>query len=40
MNEILIKDASLINEGRVIQKDLLIEGETIALIYDSISPLS
>ena len=40
MNEILIKDASLINEGRVIQKDLLIEGETIALISDSISPLS
>mgnify|MGYP001239784701 FL=1 len=40
MREILIKDASLVNEGKVIQKDLLIKGETIALISNSICPLS
>jgi len=40
MKEILIKDASIINEGNVIQKDLLIKGETIALISNSISPLN
>ena len=40
MREILIKDASLVNEGKVIQKDLLISGETIALICDSIPPLA
>ena len=38
MREILIKDASLVNEGKVIQKDLLIKGEIISLICDSISP--
>ena len=40
MREILIKDATLVNEGKVIQKDLLIKGETIASICDSISPSS
>ena len=40
MKEILIKDASLVNEGKMIQKDLLITGETIALISESISPSS
>ncbi len=40
MREILIREASLVNEGKVIQKDLLIKGETIALICDSIPPLS
>ena len=36
MRETLIKDATLVNEGKVIQKDLLIKGETIASICDSI----
>ena len=40
MRKILIKDATLVNEGKVIQKDLLIKGETIASICDSISPSS
>lgn len=37
MSEILIKQANLINEGEVVQKDLLISGNKIALISDSIS---
>lgn len=40
MREILIKEASLVNEGVVIQKDLLIRGEFIELISDSILPSS
>lgn len=38
MKEILIQNAQLVNEGKVFQKDLLIRGEKIEKIEDSIVP--
>ena len=37
MREILIKGANLVNEGEVIKRDLLIRGELIAAIRNSIT---
>lgn len=38
MGDILIKQASIVNEGKVFKKDLLIRGELIATLSDTIYP--
>lgn len=40
MNSILIKNAKIVNEGQVFEGDVLIEGELISAIAESISPKS
>ena len=37
MNKILIKNAKIVNEGKIVEGDLLVDGEFIAEIADSIS---
>ena len=37
MRKILIKNARIVNEGKVVQGDLLIEGERIAQIDSTLS---
>lgn len=39
MNKILIKNARLVNEGQILQRDVLIEGEIIKKIEDQISEI-
>ena len=38
MNRIIIKNANIINEGKIIESDILIEGQFISKISESISP--
>ena len=38
MNRVIIKNANIINEGKIIESDILIEGQFISKISESISP--
>jgi dihydroorotase len=40
MNTVLIKNAKIVNEGSIFEGDVLIEGEIITAVSDSISPKS